>query len=297
MEIYLPVGIEPPKSLIEAAKEFVKEVERGNIPYFSPIPTGFPFLDQILSGGIFAGHLLLVGGKPNVGKTIFALQMARNIARNGVEVVFVCYEHDLIHIFMRLLALETFLSGSPLSLEKVREIFQKSQGKFLFEKMTQLYPETREAIDSMIGYADFLYITQGDSLRTTPQVLLAYVQKKCTKRPAVLIVDYLQKIPLSPEESFSPEKVAVKLKEIALNNRIAVVAVSALEAEAIHKKELSLADLMGDSLVKYEPDAVLMLEAGENSTVQFRMVKNRTGPANLSFSLRLHGENFAFSPL
>lgn len=293
MDYYLPIGIKPPRNIIDISGEFEREAPA--VPYFAPISTGFSSLDKVFSGGVFAGHLFLIGGKPNVGKTILALQIARNIARGGTEVVFVCYEHDELHIFMRLFSLESFLSGIPTAFSQIRKAFMESPHRIL-ESILKFFPENRKAVDEIVRYADNLYISQGEALRVTPEILSNFVKICCARRPAVLIVDYLQKIPARPEKLFAPEEVAVKLKEIALRDRIAVVAISALEASAVGKGELSLADLMGDSLVKYEPDAVVMLEEAGNSMVTFRVVKNRIGPAGLSFRHRLYGEFFAFNP-
>jgi predicted ATP-dependent serine protease len=47
------------------------------------VRTGFSILDDILGGGLRVGELVLLGGPPGVGKTIAALQWAREIAKAG----------------------------------------------------------------------------------------------------------------------------------------------------------------------------------------------------------------------
>ena len=46
-------------------------------------PTGMDPLDRMLGGGFRMGDLVLLGGRPGVGKTIIGLQWARSIARSG----------------------------------------------------------------------------------------------------------------------------------------------------------------------------------------------------------------------
>jgi replicative DNA helicase len=70
------------------------------------VPTGFDVLDEVLGGGLHAGELLLLGGPPGVGKTIVALQWARELARTGHTAVFACYEHEPTTLLVRLLGLE-----------------------------------------------------------------------------------------------------------------------------------------------------------------------------------------------
>src|SRR4051812_17597455 len=69
----------------------------------APFPTGFAPLDEILRGGLRAGDLAIIGGKPGQGKTTAALQWARHLAVAGRSAVFACYEHDITDLVTRLL--------------------------------------------------------------------------------------------------------------------------------------------------------------------------------------------------
>src|SRR3954447_4897955 len=81
-------------------------------------PTGFPLLDTYLGGGIRAGELCLLGGPQGLGKTPFALQVARNVARSGGACAMLSYEHDATTLLERLLALQpgsvAGVDGGPL---------------------------------------------------------------------------------------------------------------------------------------------------------------------------------------
>ena len=70
------------------------------------LPTGFDLLDDVLAGGIRQGEVLLLGGKPGVGKTIASLQWARSMAQRGIVAVYVCFEHDDVTLVTRLLSCE-----------------------------------------------------------------------------------------------------------------------------------------------------------------------------------------------
>src|SRR5918994_1253907 len=67
-------------------------------------PTDFDVLDDVLAGGIRQGEILLLGGKPGVGKTIASLQWARSMAQRGIVAVYVCFEHDDVTLVTRLLS-------------------------------------------------------------------------------------------------------------------------------------------------------------------------------------------------
>jgi len=61
-------------------------------PAVAKIPTGVPGFDSISYGGIPKGRSTLVVGRAGTGKTIFALQIASNMAKLGVKTVLVAVE-------------------------------------------------------------------------------------------------------------------------------------------------------------------------------------------------------------
>src|SRR6266508_1692157 len=89
-------------------------------------PSGFPILDDVLSGGFRAGSLVLLAGPQGLGKTTLALQVARNVAVAGRPVVYFSFEHDPESLLERLIALESGLIADHDSpgLNKIRAAFE-----------------------------------------------------------------------------------------------------------------------------------------------------------------------------
>src|SRR5512135_3909255 len=85
-----------PATLAEVMEEVEDQAQNGKSERLRPIPTGFTPLDEVLNGGIRPGELLMIGGAFGVGKTIWALQVARNAVLNdpSVHALYICYEHD-----------------------------------------------------------------------------------------------------------------------------------------------------------------------------------------------------------
>src|SRR5262245_35914899 len=103
-----------PLDLSEVVERFDVRLRSGNLENYRPAPLGFPEIDACLGGGLRAEDLALVGGMQNVGKTIVALQAARNLAACGqVLPIFVCYEHSPETLLHRLICLESM--DDPLS--------------------------------------------------------------------------------------------------------------------------------------------------------------------------------------
>ncbi len=65
------------------------------------ISTRMQELDRVLGGGIVAGSLTLVGGDPGIGKSTLLLQVCRNLALDGREVLYVSGEESLKQIKLR----------------------------------------------------------------------------------------------------------------------------------------------------------------------------------------------------
>src|SRR4051794_29566477 len=92
---------------------------RGPHARATQFTTGFDRLDDVLRGGIRVQDLVLLGGRPGIGKTVLSLQWARWIAMQGQTAIYVCYEHSPHTLLGRLLALEL---GSLARPDEVAEL-------------------------------------------------------------------------------------------------------------------------------------------------------------------------------
>jgi len=84
------------ESMLKPVK--LKNVELETEHRFS---TNINELDRVLGGGIVKGSLVLVGGDPGIGKSTILLQVAENIGKKGLLVLYVSGEESLKQIKMR----------------------------------------------------------------------------------------------------------------------------------------------------------------------------------------------------
>jgi replicative DNA helicase len=78
----------------------------------------------------------------------------------------------------------------------------------------------------------------------------------------MVVVDYLQKVPQVPEPSTEAEKVTYVvngLKDIALTERVPVIAIVAADKEGLKASRLRNYHLRGSSALNYEADIILIL--------------------------------------
>ena len=95
------------------------------------ISTGIGELDRVLGGGIVAGSLTLVGGDPGIGKSTLLLQVCRNLAGDGREVLYVSGEESLKQIKLRANRIGSFSDHLKLfcetDLECIEETIRRSK--------------------------------------------------------------------------------------------------------------------------------------------------------------------------
>lgn len=304
--VTLPAGLIFPKTILEVSIEFDEHLKTGHRALYEPIPTGFDDLDLILDGGLHAESLMLVGGPPGVGKTILALQVARNIAASGDAVTcLVCFEHSEVYLYHRLVCLESIMDGKPdtegITLEDIRRIVELDPQGGL-QRMLDDLPPAREAWERIVTYWERLYLIKGHPVKTTLNVLDAFVTwLRSHHERVVLFVDYLQKVPVfTPGMELTPDRqirsVTEGLKNLAMSHQIPVVAIAASDADGLKSERVRFEDLWGGASIKYEPDVALMLNLERGSSILFSVEKNRLGPIAVGIPYVLRGEYFAFQP-
>lgn len=94
-----------PKMLAELLTEFVEEVDARYHSRVDPsISTGIESLDRALNGGLHPGNLVIVAGRPSMGKTALTTDVGLNIAHAGSSVLLLSMEMSDREIVARSIA-------------------------------------------------------------------------------------------------------------------------------------------------------------------------------------------------
>lgn len=88
--------------------------EKGYASYLTGISSGYEDLDRI-TGGFRKGEFIVIGARPSVGKTAFALNLIHNIVKKGRAVGFFSLEMSKEEIARRLLSINSGLTSSELN--------------------------------------------------------------------------------------------------------------------------------------------------------------------------------------
>jgi replicative DNA helicase len=309
------------QTVTEVLSELDSQLRAGEDSELRSVPTGFGILDDILGGGLRTGELLLLGGPPGVGKTIAALQWAREVAKGGRTAIFTCYEHEPTTLLVRLLGLEAGELGvqaDAFTRDLAALLAEGDASRRGLEVMLEQHHGGQDALRRVKEYADRLVLVRGSGAHTTIEELAGLVERhRRLDEGAVLFVDYLQKIPLQPEPPTESEKVTrtvEALKDLALEHHVPVILLSAVDAEGMRANRLRMYHLRGSSAIAFESDVVLMMNSKEKAvskihlsydTVRARgfrdwvvvsIEKNRGGPNLIDLELRKDFRHFRLDP-
>lgn len=248
------------------------------------VQTGFPRVDSMLLG-LRAGQMIVIGARPGVGKTSFALNLAVQAAEGGASVAFFSLEMSTEEICQRLLS-----TYSMVPLQNIRSL------KIQQEEWTQILNATQNLsqLDLMID----------DTPGTTITEIRAKARRMLRDKPnGIVIVDYLQLVsPPSGRRADSRtnevSEMSRGIKIMAKDLGIPVIALSQLSRKnedrtGHHGKRPQLSDLRESGSIEQDADIVILLdrsmteEEGNREDrpnygiTQFIIAKNRSGPTGI----------------
>jgi len=238
------------------------------------IATGFIDLDKKTSG-LQDSDLIIIASRPGMGKTSYAMQIARNAAMiEKIPVAFFSLEMSKEQIAQRLMC-----SESRIDLQRLRS------GNLRDDE----WPKLGRAIENLaqcdIYIDDAAFLTVMD-LRSRARMLVS------THGIKLLIVDYLQLmqsgINFRENRVLEITEISRNLKGIAKELKIPVIALSQLsrEVEKRDKKRPVLADLRESGAIEQDADMVLLLyredyydeTSSEAGLAEINIAKHRNGP-------------------
>ena len=237
------------------------------------IPTGFPLLDKLL-GGLQPSDLIIVAGRPSMGKTSLALSIAQNAARKfNQRVAFFSLEMSSEQVVQRLVSAETGIDSQRLRLGDLRDDEWP-----LFVEATGILSEVPIFVDD------------------TPSISALQMRTKARRLHAehgldLVIVDYLQLMRGDTRAENRVQEISAisrALKGLARELSVPVVAVSqlsrAVEARRDHLPILS--DLRESGSIEQDADVVMFIYREEiydsdterKNIADIIVAKHRNGP-------------------
>ncbi len=277
-------------------KEAIREIEEAGKREDALVgtPSGFTKLDRLTSGWQKA-ELVIIAARPSMGKTAFALSMARNMAiDHGRNVAIFSCEMSSIQLVNRLIVAETDIPGDKIKNGRLNE-----------EEWKQLDTRIKKLVQAPIFIDD------------TPAISIFELRAKCRRLKAqhkldLVIVDYLQ-LMSGPENAGSREQevstISRSLKSIAKELDVPILALSQLNRSVEMRggtKRPLLSDLRESGAIEQDADMVVFIHRQEKFGIstfedgsstkgiaEIILAKNRNGPVD-DVKLRFREEKAQF---
>jgi replicative DNA helicase len=240
------------------------------------VPTGFRDLDSKLSG-LQKSDLIILAARPSVGKTSFALDLARNAAIDaGVPVAIFSLEMSAQQLTTRMLSAASYVDSWKIRTAKLHD---------------DDFVKLRDGIDKLSQAPIFIDDQAGNNIikmRSTARRL------KSDKGLGLIIVDYLQLI--TPAQAKNDNvvqqitEISRSLKHLAREMDVPVLALSQL-SRAVEQRggKPRLSDLRDSGSIEQDADVVMFIHREDrykehddrDGIAEILIEKHRNGPTGV----------------
>lgn len=284
-------------SIKDILKDTLKKIEEAaqKKKLLTGLETGFYKLDEMTSG-IQNGDLIIIAGRPSMGKTAFALNLAINVAtRNQVPVAFFSLEMSKELLIQRLICSEARIGLRALRSGNLpRDAWQR------ISSICGLFYEVEFFID--------------DSPRLSVLDIRAKARRLKSEVPlGLVVIDYLQLIEGVRESRSATRQEVISeisrsLKAMAKELNIPIICLSQLsrspERRDPKKPIPQLADLRESGAIEQDADLVILLyrdefyneNSLEKGVARIIIAKQRNGPTG-QFKLAFVNDYMRFDNL
>lgn len=274
----------------EGLKRLINDIQKrweagGSLP---GLPTGYAELDEIL-GGLQRGSLVVIAGRPAMGKTTLGMNIALNVAKRHQTAVF-SLEMPEAQLLVRAIA-----SQASVDLKCLQE------GTLESDTFTRITAVIAAITKSKLEIDDGSIQTARD------------IHDKARKRfrdpeaHGVVLVDYLGLVMADGEnQNVRTANVSRALKALAKELNVTVIALAQLNRtlEQRNNKRPMMADLRDSGAIEQDADQILFIYRDEvynpdtpnKNIAEVIVAKNRNGRTG-TIELAFEGRYNRFSPL
>jgi replicative DNA helicase len=269
------VGFQEIQPLLSQVVERIDELyHREGGSDITGIPTGFTDLDRMTSG-LQPGDLVIVAGRPSMGKTAFAMNVAEHVAiEQGLPVAVFSMEMGAVQLAMRML-------GSVGMLDQHR----MRTGKLLADD----WPRVTHAVQRMQNAQLFIDETPGLTV-VELRARARRLARQCG-RLDLIVIDYLQLMSASgagENRATEISEISRSLKSLAKELSCPIMALSQLNRslEQRPNKRPIMSDLRESGAIEQDADLITFIyrdevynpDSPDKGTAEIIISKQRNGP-------------------
>ncbi len=217
------------------------------------VPTGFTDLDH-RTAGLQPGDLIIVAGRPSMGKTAFALNIAEHVAL-----------HPSTRLPVAIFSME--MSASQLAMRILSSMARIDAHKLRTGRLTnEEWPNLTDAIDKLNQTS--IHVDETPALNALELRARARRMKREYGQLGLVIVDYLQLMSASGQgENRATEisEISRSLKALAKELKVPVIALSQLSraVEQRNDRRPMMSDLRESGAIEQDADVILFIYRDE----------------------------------
>jgi replicative DNA helicase len=266
------------QSLAELVREAFKTIERRGNESLTGEPTGYTDLDD-MTCGLQPGELIIVAGRPSMGKTAFGLNMAEHLSIvERRPALFFSLEMSRQQIAQRILC-----SRARVDSHRLR------RGRHSHADLQRLTEVAQELSGAPLLVDDTSDLT---ILELRARARMAFRRHSV----AAIYVDYLQlmRVPGSESRQVEVSLISRGLKALAKDLRVPVIAMAQLNRATEDKTRKGnrprMSDLRESGAIEQDADVIMLLhresyyrsgedaDAADDNTAEVIIAKQRNGP-------------------
>lgn len=245
-------------------EEFYKSISDIDInDTASMYVTGVDIIDDNLNA-LFGGQLVCIAGRPSMGKSSLALQIAKNMAKLNTPVYFASLETTEREILFRLIASET---GIP--------VYKMLTDGISLNESTLINSTYKRLVEELSNFKIIRKYNLDDIL---------YVVKHDNPNRAVLIIDYLQIMHGSRRKNRVEEiaDMTRRLKLFAMERDMPIILLSQLNREADGRVP-KLSDLRDSGTIEQDSDIVIFVHKEDKRSQQAQIIFAKVRDAAINY--------------
>jgi replicative DNA helicase len=229
------------------------------------LSTGFGKLDDIIDG-LREGHLWIIGGYTNLGKTYAALNILTHLLKQGRRAVFYSLEMTRVDILARILGILTEINGNAITKGNVA-------------------PETVAGALELVKKSQLGIFKDKSDIS---QIVLSIHEECARNKPALIVVDFLQLVQCKDArtEYEATTKAILELQKAAQRHRVPIIVLSQVSNESARSGDQQVMGFKGSGGIAAAADLAIELVSGEESITELRKKMNEGTPVLIKWHIK-----------
>ena len=253
-------------NIVSKTVEYIEDMRENG----TGLSTGFDSIDSLL-GGMRGGTLTVMAGRPSMGKSTLALNIANNMATRNKNVLFYSLEMQQVQLMMKIVASETDINLNKVDNDTLSE-----------DENNRWYKALAKAGDKTMTILDRGNIAVRDIVSKARQIH-GQTGIDC------IVIDYLQIMKYDKNREISElGNITRELKYLSKELDIPIILLSQLSrgVEQRENKRPLMSDLRSSGEIEQDADCIIMVyrdeyynkeESEDKGMAEIIVAKNRMG--------------------